>query len=79
MDDVDLTTQRQEMELERQIGLAINKADAIDLNGPGVCLACEEEISFSALADVTPRWCDADCRDAWERMRQAMRRNYGLA
>lgn len=58
MDDVDITQERLEREqkaLETRISAA--KPEAV---ATGLCLWCDE------VLDPKKRWCDADCRDAWQ-------------
>lgn len=72
MDDVDITQERVEAELERNVKAAAEKAGAVQIDGPGWCLECEMPIQFSALLDFTPRWCCPECRDAWSRRQWAL-------
>lgn len=58
-DDLDIAAEREE--LERSFAQTIRKPA-----GPiatGRCLSCDE------ITDEDRRWCDADCRDAWEKLK----------
>ena len=48
---------------------AVAAADAKRLaeQTTGECLFCFEKLPPNVLAAVDPRWCDADCRDEWQR------------
>ena len=61
MDDADRATET--AELETTIALYRSRKEMPKAYPIGRCLYCEEP--FGA-ADSTRRWCDADCRDAWE-------------
>lgn len=37
----------------------------------GACLFCEEPVAYPL------RWCDADCRDDWEKQEHARRHDLG--
>lgn len=65
-DEVDLTAERMERELAMLIGRRVQHTAPAAC---GACLWCE------APLDPPLRWCDADCRDDWERAhaRQARR------
>lgn len=57
MDIIDTASAREE--LDRELAQKVRKP-----SGPahtGYCLFCDEE------TDHERRWCDAFCRDAWER------------
>ena len=67
MDDVDIATEL----IERNLALALRVVRASPmLEARGVCLYCE-----ATLDDLTARWCDAGCRDDWQRAAEAARRN----
>lgn len=58
-DDADLTAERLEREMARLLALRLRRA-----SGPqptGACLWCGKPLAPPL------RWCDADCRDDWER------------
>jgi len=58
-DDVDLTEQR--TEFEAKVHLYQSHRDEPSIKEPtGACLNCEEPLTDR-------RWCNADCRDQWER------------
>lgn len=56
-DDVDVTAQR----LEREMEALLRRRAKAGPRSTGACLWCE-----APLPDGQ-RWCDADCRDDWER------------
>jgi hypothetical protein len=58
MDDIDLQVQRD----EALMAAAIAVRKPVGPAPTGCCLWCEEGLSNS-----TDRWCDADCRDDYER------------
>lgn len=63
MDEFDLASQHEE--LRREIALRYRKPA-----GPaptGLCLYCEAELP------AEHRWCDAACREDWERLQRAQR------
>lgn len=76
MDEIDVTTERMEAELARRLAEERAKAP-VSIEGPGWCLSCEAPLDPDPLTDITPRWCGAGCRDAWQRQQDAIRRNYG--
>lgn len=65
VDEANKTQARIERMQIEQVRQAANKLDAI---ATGYCLLCEEE----TLAPGQ-RWCDASCRDDWERMNSKSR------
>ena len=62
-DEVDIADEVAETILQAQIERARKEQEAV--TATGYCLSCGEPI-----ADSTRRWCDADCRDDWERERR---------
>lgn len=65
-DEVDITTEREEINIQNAIK-ASRTAKGPDANGR--CHWCDEIVSDEH------RWCDADCREAWERERTMRKRN----
>ncbi|GIX31381.1 MAG: hypothetical protein KatS3mg124_1853 [Porticoccaceae bacterium] len=63
MDEADIAAERLEREMERLLRLRRASGPA----PTGACLWCGETI------EADRRWCDADCRDDWERA-HALRR-----
>ena len=57
MDEADMTQER--MEKEMALRLTVRKPV---ITGTGQCHNCDEE-----LAGVTVLFCDADCRDDWQK------------
>lgn len=59
-DDVDITTDRFEVELANKIAIIASKKREIEAIG---------ECHFCGV-DLSPprRWCDAYCRDSWEKL-----------
>lgn len=60
-DNLDIASEREE--LARKIAQESRRAE-----GPqpvGHCLYCER-----GFLNLRLRWCDADCRDAWEKLRK---------
>lgn len=57
MDISDTATVREEEERARALALRRPTAP----RATGFCLFCEEPV------ELDRRWCDADCRDLWER------------
>jgi len=75
MDEIDLTQSRLEQELARRLAEVQRRAAQPLEQGSGRCWHCGAEVVFcAALHDAVPRWCDADCRDGWERVRTAQKR-----
>ena len=62
-DDIDVCRDLAAIEDEYIIENVRRKAALIEVQPTGNCLACGEPLKESA------RWCNADCRDDWERMR----------
>ena len=57
MDVVD----RAQMEIEMQDAVRKSEADKKEAEETGYCLYCGEPVEKGR------RWCDADCRDGWEK------------
>lgn len=62
MDDIDMVNQREEKLLEARI----KARKPIGPLPTGKCLWCEEPMQL-----VTQRWCDADCRDDFDKATQS--------
>lgn len=64
MDDAD----RADEEIERNLANAIRNASTAppDATAEGYCLFCFEEL-------MSGRWCGAECRAGWQRVRDASR------
>ncbi len=60
MDDADRVTER--AAFQEKVNLYKSKRDEPSAEAVGHCLFCEE-----AINEPGRRWCDADCRDSWER------------
>lgn len=56
-DEIDITAER----LERELAALVERQARRGPSPTGRCLWCGEP------ADDGRRWCDADCRDDWER------------
>lgn len=59
-DEVDVTAQR----LEREMDALLRRRAKAGPGPTGACLWCEAPLSAGR------RWCDADCRDAWQRVEE---------
>lgn len=70
-DDLDRAAEHEQ--LQRQLSLAEALTRPAGPLAVGACLFCE-----TTLAEGL-RWCDADCRDLWERERKAKDRNRPVA
>jgi hypothetical protein len=57
VDEVDIAAERMEIEMER----LLKRRAASGPKPTGACLWCGEPV------ETGRRWCDADCRDDWER------------
>jgi hypothetical protein len=56
--------------IERTLATSLRLVRAAPVLGArGTCLSCEASLGNDA------RWCDADCRDDWQRAAEAARRN----
>lgn len=62
-DDADKAAEQQELMETRQIQQLRELAGRQEVGATGACLSCGE-----LLNDYDRRWCDADCRDDWERL-----------
>lgn len=58
MDDVDATQVRYEVEEEARRKRVNTKPE---VEATGECLWCFEQLP------INRRWCDADCRDSWQK------------
>ena len=60
-DEVDVSNDRWDM----YVSMMINKAggEAVEAVATGECLCCGEELPEGR------RWCDADCRDLWQKLK----------
>lgn len=63
MDDIDRTNQDLEMYEKSRRSQYKKEAEPT-----GYCLYCEEPLN-----DPNKRWCNAECRDAWEKERRMKR------
>lgn len=61
MDESDMGTLREEQ--AREIAVAVRKQEGPAFSG--CCALCGDPV------DAPRRWCDADCRDQWERVHAA--------
>ena len=61
MDEADLSQDRAEREAPYLLAASRKPVGPV---ATGRCLICGE------IVGDTQRWCDGDCRDAWERMRK---------
>ncbi len=59
MDDADLANRFTELNLKTS--LYASRKDEPDVVATGECLFCEAPVPAGR------RWCDADCRDDWEK------------
>lgn len=68
MDDVDKAGIQQQNLIEKAVGRIRGKANVV-LDGTGVCLECGRVVNPRMFDNkqILPRWCDDECRDAWER------------
>lgn len=57
---------RAEIETERAEQLAAEVRKPAGPAPTGYCLYCGEPLAYRPVG-LQPRWCDAECRDAWER------------
>lgn len=57
MDEIDMGSLRAEQDLER----ALKQRKPEGPEATGICLFCGEVVA------PAKRWCDADCRDEWQR------------
>jgi RNA polymerase-binding transcription factor DksA len=60
MDDADRADIQQQRLLDAQIAFTVNEKLVIS-NESGICWNCGEHIGTER------RWCDANCRDDWDR------------
>lgn len=66
-DDVDVASENELFNIE--LAKRNMKANAVQLVSTGCCHNCEEPVSDQQL------FCDADCRDDWDKEQAAKRRN----
>jgi len=69
-------------ELERQVALKnqLSRANKKEAEPTGYCLNCGEQLAETeviekaivepSLLDGASRWCDADCRNDWEKSKK---------
>lgn len=60
MDEIDRANKRADDARDAQIKAARDKANTLDAQPTGACLWCDTPLTGK-------RWCDADCRDMWQR------------
>lgn len=72
-DESDRATHLEEIEREARIRAVRAASESAKLKPMGNCYFCEEPIKAHLV------FCDAECRDLWERERQARIRNGDLA
>ncbi len=65
MDAADLAARFDEISLESS--LYTSRKDEPQAVATGTCLFCEEPIIDDEEDDIPRRWCDAACRDDWEK------------
>ena len=67
-DMVDYAEKQQQNLIDAAIRESSRKAN-FDINGDGFCLSCGNKVEpvLSGMKIITPRWCDALCREIWER------------
>lgn len=66
MDEADLA----DVDIERTLAWSLRAVrSAPILAATGLCLSCEKDL------EPPRRWCDASCRDQYERAAEAARRN----
>ena len=68
MDEIE----RAQLETERFLATSLHKhqqkqAKQTEAEATGCCLNCDERLTQSLEQSKAPRWCDAECRDDWER------------
>lgn len=59
-DIIDQASHLEEMERQHQLN-RVRESAANTIKATGNCLNCDEPL------DDNRRWCDADCRDDWQR------------
>ncbi len=70
IDVLDQATQAAENLVADGLAHVRRAAERFALAPTGFCLHCEAQVE-----DLTQRWCDQDCRDDWQREREAEQRN----
>ena len=67
MDDIE----RAQLETDRHLVSELNKIINIKVIEPtGNCLNCKEPLEIASGSEPKPRWCDAECRDDWDKREQ---------
>ncbi len=61
-DEADISQER--LEREEEIRRRYVQAPVMEVGHTGYCLDCGEPLQ------ATARWCDADCRDMWEKRKR---------
>ena len=65
MDDADRVTEKAEFEMN--VALYRSRKNTPEIQPIGRCLYCDEPFIAEDDRDISKRrWCDAECRDAWE-------------
>lgn len=64
MDEIEITNKNLTELLERKIESIRTIANIPETMPTGFCLWCE-----SPIRDKSRRWCDAECRDIWEKQK----------
>jgi len=67
-DDLDRAAEHEQLQRSLSLAQALTHAPRGPL-ATGSCLYCE------ATLDEGLRWCDAECRDGWEKLQKAKDRN----
>ena len=62
-DEIDLANDRAALAVDAALRLAHDAALHPVVEATGLCLFCGEPLAAGL------RWCDADCRDDWQRQR----------
>lgn len=63
MDEADLGNMQVELNEQRSIKYAQERAKELEVQPVGHCLYCGEKF----LTDSRMRWCDEFCRDSWQK------------
>jgi hypothetical protein len=61
VDECDISSEKQEQLEARKIAEVRAQANKLEAEPTGSCLWCEEPVAKGH------RWCDAQCRDLWQR------------
>lgn len=67
-DPIDIAANSASIGLNSTIQAIRQNAEKMEVEATGECLFCGEELDQSG--PVPMRWCDADCRDKWEKSRR---------